>query len=119
LHTQRHHEEWPAGAKDLRWDFTLKKGRFIRGKVIDADTKQPIAGARVGSTGLTDARGNFTFATLPGSRSVFVEGPTPNYQRVTVPRGITDRYNTYYPHAYARIEVPEEGTMAPLEIAIK
>lgn len=119
LPRQFHHKEWPAGTKDLRWDFALKKGRFIRGRVIDGDTKQPIAGAHVGSSGLTDALGNFTFATSPGTRSLFVEGPTPNYQRVTVPRSVTKGFYTYYPHGFAQVDVPENGDMAPVEIAIK
>jgi hypothetical protein len=119
LPVQNHREEWPAGVKDLRWDFALKKGRFIRGRVIDADTKQPIAGARVGSTGLTDAQGRFTLSTLPGPCRVFVEGPTPDYQRVTVGRDTTDSFYTYYPHGFARVEVPQQGDMAPLEIGIK
>ena len=121
LPTQRHREQWPAGAKELQWDFSLKKGRLLRGRVIDADTKQPVAGAQVdgGSTVLTDGQGTFALSTFPGSRSVFVEGPTPDYQRVTVPRRTPDDYYTYYPHGYARIEVPREGNMAPLEIAIK
>ena len=35
--------EWPAGAKFLEKNFALEKGRIVRGQVIDADTKQPIA----------------------------------------------------------------------------
>jgi beta-lactamase regulating signal transducer with metallopeptidase domain/protocatechuate 3,4-dioxygenase beta subunit len=119
LHRQFHREGWPAGTKDLRWDFAIKKGRFITGKVIDGDTKRPIAGARVGSTGLTDAQGIFSLATSPGTCLLFVEGPTPNYQRVTVPRSLTNRYYTYYPHGFAKLEVPEEGKVAPVEIAIR
>ena len=40
---QHQHEEWPAGAAELRWNLTLKKGALVRGRVIDADSKQPIA----------------------------------------------------------------------------
>ena len=119
LSRQFHHRDWPSAAKDLRWDFSIQKGRFIQGRIIDADTRQPIEGAHVGSTGLTDAQGKFTLATSPGTRSLFVEGPTPNYQRVTVPRSMTDSYYTYYPHGFARIDVPEQGNMAPVEFAIK
>ena len=38
---------WPAGAKYLEKDFALTKGRIVHGKVIDAGTKRPIAGAAV------------------------------------------------------------------------
>ena len=38
---------WPAGAKFLEKNFALDKGRIVRGQVIDAETKQPIAGAAV------------------------------------------------------------------------
>ena len=55
-------------AKELRWNFSLKKGQMVTGKVIDADTKQPIAGAEVVGRGsvLTDKDGKFALPVLPG-----------------------------------------------------
>ncbi len=41
------HTGWPAGAKYLEKDFALTKGRVVHGKVIDAGTNRPIAGAAV------------------------------------------------------------------------
>src|SRR5271156_1899667 len=38
---------WPAGAKFLEKNFALEKGRIGRGRVIDANTKQPVADVAV------------------------------------------------------------------------
>ena len=38
---------WPAGAKVLEVNFALGRGRLVRGKVVNAETRQPISGAVV------------------------------------------------------------------------
>jgi beta-lactamase regulating signal transducer with metallopeptidase domain len=121
LPIQEHREEWPAGAGDLRWDFTLKKGTTIRGRVIDAETKQPIAGAGVagGNSVQTDSKGEFTVSVSPGTRALFVEGPTPDYQRPTIPRSETGSLHTVFPHGFARIDGVKAGHAAPVEIALR
>jgi len=68
---------------------------------------------------LTDRYGNLAMAMLPGRRFLFVEGPTPDYQRVTVPRGQSDTSATLFPHGYARIDVPRDRGTEPVEIALK
>jgi beta-lactamase regulating signal transducer with metallopeptidase domain len=123
--TQHQHEEWPAGAAELRWNLTLKKGALVHGRVIDADSKQPIPGAQVAGevfnqTVLTDERGNFSLCVQPNYRSLFVEGPTRDYRRVTVPHGeVESTGGVYHPHGYARITVRPDGTIAPVEVALK
>ncbi len=122
---QHQHEEWPAGAAELRWNLTLKKGAVVRGRVIDSDSKQPIAAARVSGeasnqTILTDALGTFLLCVDPGYRSLFVEGPTPDYRRLAVPKGeVESSDGVYHPHGYARVTIGPEGTPAPVEIALR
>jgi hypothetical protein len=125
LPDQHQRDGWPVGARELRWNLTLKKGRLLQGRVIDAGTKRPISGAAVtgelqSHTVFTDNEGHFSLSVDPGHRSLFVEGPTPDYQRVTVPRGeVESTYGTYHPHGYARISVTAEGSIARLEVALK
>jgi beta-lactamase regulating signal transducer with metallopeptidase domain len=122
---QHQHEEWPAGAAELRWNLTLKKGALVRGRVIDVDSKRPIpaarvAGERINQTVLTDALGTFSICVDPRYRSLFVEGPTPDYRRMTVPKGeVESTDGVYYPHGYARVIISPEGTPAPVEIALR
>ena len=95
--TNRH---WPAGAKFLKNDFALEKGRIVRGQVFDADTKRPIAGAAVRykphssnphirreydltNTVLTDTEGRFAITTLAGHGFVGVQTPDESYMRVS------------------------------------
>jgi 5-hydroxyisourate hydrolase-like protein (transthyretin family) len=89
-------QTWPAGAKVLEQDFALDKGRIVRGRVIDAGTKRPIAGAAVryqprgsnpnnrreydlSNTILTDADGRFAITALPGQGVVAVQTPDETY----------------------------------------
>lgn len=81
----------PANAKVLR----LAKALTFSGTVLDANTRLPIAGAsvvlradRFGETlitdGLTDAKGNFLFATiLPGSYELHVQHAGYGFSRTT------------------------------------
>ncbi len=128
-----HHQGWPAGAKVLTMDIALPRGRLVSGRVIDADTKQPVVNAGViyqpqrnnknnrdgyefRSPTLTDADGRFTVTALPGSGFVVVEGPDPNYLRVSFEGGLRERA---FPHGVAPIVVPEQGEPAPVEVALR
>jgi len=113
--------EWPAGTRDLVWDFKLQRGRVVRGTVIAAETRKPIAGARIGggSGAMTDPNGNFALAVLPGQQAIFVDGPTPDYQRVKVSRGVASPFYTFFPHGFAKIDAPPSRAIEPLEILLK
>ncbi len=125
LPAQDNRKGWPAGATELRWNLTANKGSLVRGRVIDAGTKKSIPGAQVtgniiAQKAITDAEGNFSLWIDPAYRSLFVEGPTPDYQRLTVPRSEVKGEDAFYhPHGYARITVTPDGTIAPVEIALK
>jgi hypothetical protein len=120
---------WPAGAKFLERDFALDKGRVIRGRVIDGDTKRPIAGAAVSyqprgsnpnnreqyefsNTVLTDTEGRFRINGLPGQGTVAVHTPDETYMRVpSRPRGSAQ--------GVAAVDVPTDGEAEPVEIAVR
>jgi beta-lactamase regulating signal transducer with metallopeptidase domain len=120
---------WPAGAKFLEKDFALEKGRIVRGQVIDADTKRPIAGAAVGykprgnnpnnreeynfnNTVLTDTDGRFAITVLPGQGVVSVQTPDETYMRVPSGRRISSQ-------GVASIDVPNDGEAKPVEVAAR
>ena len=99
------HQGWPAGAKFLEVNFALEKGRLVQGRVIDKDTKKPIAGAAVvyqpahknsnntdehdfRNTVLTDPEGKFVITALSGEGMLAVETPDESYIR-TPTKGTT------------------------------
>jgi hypothetical protein len=131
--SERRHE-WPAGAKALEVNFALERGKLVGGRVIDRDTKQPIAGAAVvyqpargnpnnkdrydlRNTVLTDREGRFTITALPGEGFLAVETPDENYIRT--PLKLARRDETVYPQGHAAINVPKEGDLKPVDIALK
>ena len=123
---------WPAGAKFLEKNFALEKGRIVRGQVIDADTKQPIAGAAVvyqpkrgnpnnrnydlRNTVVTDSDGRFAITTLPGHGFLAVETPDENYMRV---RFEESQRGTVFPQGLATIDVSKDGEPKPVEIGVR
>jgi RNA polymerase sigma factor (sigma-70 family) len=131
----RHEQGWPVGAKFLEKNLTLPRGRLVRGRVRDADTGKPIAGASIvyqpkpgnphnrghydlRNRVLSDEDGRFTVTALAGEGVLVAEGPSPDYRRVTLPRGEIDRSSDLFPHGYVRIDIPErsEPTEATLEL---
>ena len=115
-------QSWPVGAEVLEKNFALDKGRIVRGQLIDADTRQPIAGAAVvyqptrdnpnnrkydlRNTVLTNAEGRFAITALPGQGSLAVETADESYIRV--PFDESYPYRTIaYPQGLARIDVSQ------------
>jgi hypothetical protein len=128
------HEGWPAGTKFLEKNFALTKGRVIHGRVLDAGTRRPIAGAAVvyqpkpgnpNNAGnydlrnpiLSDSDGRFAITTLPGVGYLAVETTDPNNMRVPV----EGYYGTrrVFPQGIAWIDVPKEGEPASAEILVR
>ena len=125
---------WPAGAKFLEKNFALEKGRIVHGRVIDAGTKRPIAGAAVvyqpkrenpNNSGdydlrnpvVTDAEGRFAITALPGQGFLAVETTDENYMRVAVEDGRARR--SRLPQGVAPIDVPKDGEPPPAEIVVR
>lgn len=131
------HQGWPAGAKVLEKNFALEKGKVLTGRVVDASTKAPIPGASVvyqpkrGNTFnkdydlrnpvLCDADGRFRITGLAGPGLLVVETALPDAVRVPLePSGRGERGGQrWFPHGFAAVDVPESGTPAPVEIAVK
>ena len=44
---EKRHQGWPAGAKVLEVNLALSKGRVVRGRVVEAGSERPVAGASV------------------------------------------------------------------------
>jgi hypothetical protein len=126
------HQNWPAGAKFLEKIFALEKGRIVRGRAIDLDTKQPIAGAAVvyqpvlgnpndrnydlRNTVMTDSNGRFAITALPGQGLLAVETPDETYLRVPFE---VSPIKTIYPQGLATIDVPKDGEPKPVEITAR
>jgi len=125
---------WPAGGKELVKDFALTKSQVVTGRVIDEATKQPIAGAALvyqpelknpnndgkhdfRNPTVTDEEGRFSITVLPGSGALSVESPDGNTIRIRAEKA--HRGRTAYPHGHVIIDVPKEGAMPPVEIALK
>ena len=107
----------------------------MRGQLIDADTKQPIAGAAVvyqptrnnpnlnrkydlRNTVLTNSDGRFAITAIPGEGFLAAETADESYTRVPF-----DESCPYpkiaYPQALARVEVSRVGELAPVVITAR
>jgi beta-lactamase regulating signal transducer with metallopeptidase domain len=124
---------WPAGARFLEMNFALAKGRIFRGRVIDADSKRPVASAAVfyrarpdnpnsrnnargESPVLADADGRFTVTGLPGEGDLLVEATSEYIRTAFEPGG---RNGAFFPHGHAHVSVPPKGETAPVDIAVR
>jgi hypothetical protein len=129
--------EWPTGAKFIEVKFQLPRGRLIRGTVLDADTKRPLAGVSIVyefhrdnqrvwdkpydlfSPALTDKEGRFTITGLVGQGFLLAEGPSVDYVRTMLPWREGLPKGDRYLHGYAKVNVPEKGEPAAVEIALR
>lgn len=131
--------EWPEGAEALTIDLKLTRGRRIVGRVIDADSGEPVAGAsvayaalgsnpnrdRAGASGPsvpTDAEGRFAVTGLTGEGFLAVETDDPGRMRGSwTPPGASANQEGRIVHAqgYATVVVPEEGEPEPVDVAVR
>ena len=125
---------WPVGRRILEKNFALDKGRIVRGRLIDADTRLPIAGAAVvyqptrdnpnnrkydlRNSVLTDSEGQFAITSLLGQGYLAAETADESYTRVAFDE--TFPYRTVaYPQGLARIDVIKETEPAPIIITVR
>ena len=109
---------------------------MIRGTVRDADTKKPLAGVGVVydwhrdnprwtiqydrfNPALTDKEGRFAVTGLVGPGLVLAEDGTGNGIRTRLPWPQGPISGDLYVHGYAKVNVPEEGEPAAVEITLR
>ena len=116
---------WPSGAKTLEVNFALAKAPRVRGRVVQGEEGLPVSGASViyepgqgnphnkneydfDSPVMTDSDGKFALTAVPGAGLIAVEAPTPDSIRVAVTEPGAGRAARAFPHAFARINVPDD-----------
>jgi hypothetical protein len=132
---EKRHQGWPAGAKVLEVNLALSKGRVLRGRVVEAGSERPVAGASVmyepepgnphnrdgyqfDNPVWTDGDGRFALTALPGAGLVSVEAPTPDFISVSSTGQNTGGSLTSGTHGLARVDVPVEKDKDPRETRI-
>jgi RNA polymerase sigma factor (sigma-70 family) len=139
--------KWPRGAVKQRADFVLKSGAIVRGKVTEAGTGKPVAGATIGyhrynrnrqadalldrergndvcgQPVVTGPDGTFQMAVLPGEKmSLLVRGPTRDYIEVVTARGKIENFDLasrFYAHAVVTLDNPRAGKTRDLQIKLR
>jgi hypothetical protein len=135
-----HRVSWPKGAVKQEVKVALPRGVLVRGKVTEAGSGKPIAGAAVqfwpregdGSdrpknvlTGwshheVTKDDGTFRMAVLPGAGHLLIQGPTPDYVHQEIGYDLLTAGrpggSRTYPDAFVKLDLPAKGE--PKEVAV-
>jgi RNA polymerase sigma factor (sigma-70 family) len=135
-----HRVEFPKGTVKQEVTITLPRGVLVRGKVNEAGSGKPVAGAGVQFwprqtddpnrpknvfTGwhhseVTAEDGTFRMAVLPGEAHLLIQGPTPDFIHQEIgsemiswgrPGG-----SRMYPDAFVKLDIPATGE--PKEVAV-
>lgn len=129
-------EPSPGGNGEIEMNFSLPRGRPLYGKVVDADSGEPISGARIEyvpklgnpehrnefryPTVQSDANGSFAITVIPGEGSLWVEGPSNEYMRVKqLNNRDVIRHMSEFPHAIVEVNVPPTGDTEPVEVVLR
>jgi RNA polymerase sigma factor (sigma-70 family) len=127
---EKRYRGWPAGAKVLEVNLAVSKGRVLRGRVVEAGSERPLAGAsvlykpepgnphnrqayRFDNPVWTDGDGHFALTAVPGAGLLTVEAPTPGFISVSSTGQSTRGSSTSGPHGFARVDVPAENDEDP------
>ena len=136
LATELRTNTWPVGAEVLEMNLPVRKGRLIRGRVVDAGTGRPVPGVsviyestrdnrnrrnddRFDSPVLADADGRFAVAALPGPGVVAVESLAADYIRIPLAGTKVDFEEQAFPHGFAKVDVPVGGDVPELAISLR
>jgi RNA polymerase sigma factor (sigma-70 family) len=126
---------WPAGQKILEKEFTLARGRVVRGTVTEAETHRPLSGVSVvyrpargnphnrggftfDTPVLSDRQGRFTLTGLPGEGFLVVHAPSRDYVRVGLPAEAVRDPQATFVHGFARVALAE-AEAPPVHIVLR
>jgi RNA polymerase sigma factor (sigma-70 family) len=137
---------WPRGAVKHKVDFVLHAGAIFRGKVTEAGTGKPVAGATLeyhpyrnrqldalvdrehgndvcGKAVVTGPDGTFQMAVMPEEKmSLLVRGPTRDYIEVATAHGNIEKFGLatrVYAHAVVTLDKPRAGKTRDLNIKLR
>jgi hypothetical protein len=124
------HVSWPKGAVKHRLDLSLPRGVLVRGKVKEAPSGKPVAGANVrfqpcdkdlnvftdfsegwDQAAVTNPQGEFQLAVLPMAGHLLIKGPTPDYIHIEISEKKLLSINQvggrrFYPDALLALDLP-------------
>jgi hypothetical protein len=134
---------WPKGAIKHRVELSLPRGVLVRGKVKEAPSGKPVAGASVcfqprdgdlnvitpfsegwDQAAVTSPNGEFQLAALPTAGHLLIKGPTPDYIHVEITEKkllSTDRVGgrRFYPDALLALNLPAETKSHDVNITLR
>lgn len=136
LPAQRGMMKWRAGERELQVDLALRRGVIVRGRVVDADSGEPIANAGViyqptrGNSHvqegddsrrpvLTGSDGRFALTGLRGPGIVAAEAPSDQYIRHRVDPVDFGYTSSVHVHGIARLTVPVTGESPEVLLKLK
>jgi protocatechuate 3,4-dioxygenase beta subunit len=135
-----HRAKWEKGAVKQEVKITLPRGMLVRGKVTEAGSGKPVAGAAVqfwpqdennpdrpqnaltgwSHTELTGDDGTFRMAVFPGAGHLLIQGPTPDYVHAEIGHEVIRRGkpggSRMYPDAFVKLDLPTKGE--PKEVSV-
>jgi RNA polymerase sigma factor (sigma-70 family) len=138
-----HRVQWPKGSVKQEVTIPLPRGVLVQGKVTEAGSGKPVAGAVVQFwprvvddpkrprnvlTGwqhpqATKADGHFSIAVLPGEGHLLIQGPTPDFiheeissEAVRVGRVGGSRL---YPDALVKLNLPADGEPKEVDVTLR
>ncbi len=120
--------DWPKGAIRHEVKFALKRGVLVRGKVTEAASGRPVAGAMVFDAAHLWTRlvksgpdGTFGIAVAPGRGNLLVKGPDNDYVALQISSGELLRdgppFSRLYPDALVPLDL--KAGADPAEVSVK
>ncbi|HEX7378408.1 MAG TPA: M56 family metallopeptidase, partial [Pirellulales bacterium] len=120
-----------------RYDIHLNRGRIVRGRVIDADTKEPVSDAEVAfqlgpgnpnignrdyafsQRVLTDGGGRFQITAFSGPGVISAMTSSDQYIRTVIPPEVRSGRSYEIPNAFAAVDLPATGETPSMELAVR
>ncbi len=127
-------ERLAGPGRKINYPIKLRRGVLLRGKVVDKQSGDGVAGAEVGyrlasgrKIGIntdfepvkTAADGSFEVTGIDGKGFLLVDAPDLGFYRLEVKNDSLQSYNgAYFPHGVAELDVPADGQKEPITIEL-